>query len=340
MSARRSRYGFTLVELLVVIAIIGILVALLLPAVQAAREAARRSECNNNLKQIGLAAHNFHDSYKRFPPGGAADQTPFGVHPTGQGYGMSWFVYLLPYVEQSALYNKFVFTGGTGWGGSTNNTTQAQNILIKGFRCPSDPTVEACLGAWGQAGGTTIMKPSYVGVQGVVNDTNATVFNTDQDEHPINCCFPGGLGAVNGAVVPNSKFNFGAISDGSANTILASEVADFIYDSDNVTRREGHPGYQHGWLIGAAGTGQKTNDRTFSQVTVRFRINQKRGWGTYNTNGIGQNSSVNTALVSAHPGGVNATMVDGSVQFLAENMTYDVLSRLVSRNDNLPVTLP
>src|SRR5262245_30406644 len=104
MSTLRSRklHGFTLVELLVVIAISGGLVGGLLPAGQAAREAARRSSCGNNLKQLAIAVHNFHDTRGRIPPGGAVDQTPeFGTHPTGTAWGSSWFVYILPFAEQN-----------------------------------------------------------------------------------------------------------------------------------------------------------------------------------------------------------------------------------------------
>ena len=97
--APRARRGFTLVELLVVIAIIGILVALLLPAVQAAREAARRTQCTNNLKQLGLAVHNYENTNKELPPG--------GLTPTGGSYGHSWWVRILPYIEQGNVYDKF-----------------------------------------------------------------------------------------------------------------------------------------------------------------------------------------------------------------------------------------
>src|SRR5688572_12222721 len=116
MSSRRP--GFTLVELLVVIAIIGILVALLLPAVQAAREAARRISCSNNLKQVALACHNFHDVYDRLPPGGANDQPPFGTQNTINGnaqWGSSWKVYILPYLEQSAIYDRWQFQSQSGY---------------------------------------------------------------------------------------------------------------------------------------------------------------------------------------------------------------------------------
>jgi len=103
---KKVRTGFTLVELLVVIAIIGILVALLLPAIQAAREAARRTECVNNFKQMGLGLHNFHDTYNRFPPGAANNIRPFGTRDAGQRqWGATWMAYIMPFIELQSPYD-------------------------------------------------------------------------------------------------------------------------------------------------------------------------------------------------------------------------------------------
>ena len=139
MVKKPKRSGFTLVELLVVIAIIGILIALLLPAVQAAREAARRTECNNNLKQLGLGLQNYHDTFRHFPPGAnRADDDGWG-----------WGAYVLPYIEQSGLYNRIVGAGvilpikgsyNGGIGGQDlriNRGDRAGRERLKEFRCPS-----------------------------------------------------------------------------------------------------------------------------------------------------------------------------------------------------------
>lgn len=136
----RRRQGFTLIELLVVIAIIAVLIALLLPAVQQAREAARRTQCRNNLKQLGLALHNYHDSHRVFPP---AVQWPGGVFAWPR---TSFYVMLLPYIDQANVYNIYQFRNESGSptsGGSTitwyfDNSVQATSTLMPVLRCPSD----------------------------------------------------------------------------------------------------------------------------------------------------------------------------------------------------------
>ena len=130
----KRKYGFTLVELLVVIAIIGILIGLLLPAVQAARETARRTQCSNNLKQIGLALHNYHDVVKKFPRGAySAQMACGGMVPNHEAHGNSCMTMILPFIEQSALYNSWDFTRGYGC-----SVSKAFSANISTFLCPSD----------------------------------------------------------------------------------------------------------------------------------------------------------------------------------------------------------
>src|SRR5215213_5817651 len=114
MNGGMRRKGFTLIELLVVIAIIAILIALLVPAVQKVREAAARTQCINNLKNIGLALHGYHDVNKFLPPGAANDMPPFGVA-TGPQWGASWKIYILPYIDQGPLFGRYVFNSNSGY---------------------------------------------------------------------------------------------------------------------------------------------------------------------------------------------------------------------------------
>ena len=135
----RFRSGFTLVELLVVIAIIGILVALLLPAVQAAREAARRMQCQNNLKQIGLAIHNFHDAKKILPP---AQRQSWDLAQNKTVAGHSWATFILPYIEQQAIHDKYDFSPNLNWDDLPNDAaTGPIRNRIATYICPSAPTV-------------------------------------------------------------------------------------------------------------------------------------------------------------------------------------------------------
>jgi prepilin-type N-terminal cleavage/methylation domain-containing protein/prepilin-type processing-associated H-X9-DG protein len=333
--------GFTLIELLVVIAIIAILIGLLLPAVQKVREAAARMKCQNNLKQLGLALHNYHDTNGRLPPGCISDVPPVG---TGGSWGSSWLVWILPFVEQNNLYQRFQFTGASGWGNNVNYQSSV-NVQLPLYRCPSTDLPE-----WAAStpiGAVNIMRPTYVGLSGAVNGLipgyTETRFNTPGGA--AGCC-SGGIAAGSGVLIPgDTKIEIHTIGDGSSNTMVVSEQSDHLI-TQNGAKADWHSG-RYGFLLGwRTGTtpprvGNGGDLRTFQVTTVRYRINQKSGWpnapGNCSSTGVCDNTGTNIPLNSRHSGGVNALMGDGSVRFVSESIPIDVLARLATRDDGQPV---
>lgn len=208
-----KRAAFTLVELLVVIAIIGILVGLLLPAVQAAREAARRMQCSNNFKQMGLAVLNYESAYQRMPP--AAMKGGPGL--TG-GHTASGFLRILPFLEGGTLFNQMAAVGfgdsANYWLGSNNAVTHKildilQNTSFSTYRCPSSPLVERVV-----IQGRSIMWPSYILVAGSDRHITADPNAFNGSIHSAGGVFPGSI-----------AYKISAISDGTSNTMIISEQA-------------------------------------------------------------------------------------------------------------------
>jgi prepilin-type N-terminal cleavage/methylation domain-containing protein/prepilin-type processing-associated H-X9-DG protein len=340
--------AFTLVELLVVITIIGILIALLLPAVQAAREAARRMQCANNLKQIGLALHNHHSAYGRFPPGGAEDQPPFGQATGGVNSGMwgsSWLVYLLPYIELDNIYAKWDFSGKPPGGSgafNTNNLNLITGVTMAGYNCPSSSLPKFCTNiSINSTVADKIAAVNYVGVSGAIATLipgfNETRYNTLQ---------AGGIISGGGVLFPNSQISFSDIKDGSSNVLVVGEQSDWIIDN-NGQSQDWRASQPWGWLIGVRSMTQPPNfnspdpdNRSSNQITVRYRINYKpaSGWAdNVGGSGVGAYVGANTPLNSAHSGGINALFGDGSVTFLAESASLEVLAMLATRDDgNIP----
>ena len=243
-----ERSGFTLIELLVVIAIIAVLIALLLPAVQQAREAARRSQCKNNLKQIGLALQTHHDTLLYFPPATSQDQSPFG--PAASNWGASWMVYLLPYVDQVPLWKSLVIGGGTGYGNAANGP-KYNGRKIPNYRCPSSPLPE--LTTSGVPGSGPLMMPTYVAVSGV-DQGMATLGGFTENRirttssGAAGCC-SGGTISGGGGLVFNAKINMKDLKDGTSNTIQISEQGDFLVTA-NGSQVAWNAAGPHGWTIG------------------------------------------------------------------------------------------
>ena len=338
-SSRRNRHAFTLVELLVVIAIIGILVALLLPAIQAAREASRRSQCSNNLKQLGLALQNHHDVYKRFPTGCANDLAPsFGTHATGANWGSSWYVYILPYIEMGTMYGNWVLDGTSSGFQNANNLALRQGVVINGFRCPSSVLP---MGSQNTSGAQPFgMIPTYAGIAGLAG--GAILPNYTETRVSGGAANNNGWLSAGGVLFSGSKINLRDVTDGSSFVMAVSEQGDFMVDTAG-NKNAFNASQPYGWSMGSGSSASPPayGDRQFNCTTVRYPVNQKTGWPVGFANiGITMDSGQNTPLNSCHPGGVLALLCDGSVRFLADATALSVLGLLATRDDAQPVTLP
>jgi prepilin-type N-terminal cleavage/methylation domain-containing protein len=295
----RTRRGFTLIELLVVIAIIAILVAILLPAVQQAREAARRSSCKNNLKQIGLAIHNYHDVHKAFPnvnAGGLANSSLSGA---------SLFASILPYVEQSASFELYDFNQGN---------TSAHNQIVAGqqielYLCPTAAirrNVPGCDADNGRAPGTYA-----VNIGSVDFNQYWSFFGLPRP-------------ALNGPIVYTDsspgRTSMASITDGTSNTLMIGETAynlpDYLFRSGNCVG-ESRYSFTY-WVNPFPGS-------TACTTAYGFNPRDIRDDGIFDPNWT-------RTFRSDHVGGVQFVLVDGSVHFLSENIDARVLDALATRD--------
>lgn len=365
--SRQSRQrGFTLVELLVVIAIIGILIALLLPAVQAAREAARRSQCTNNLKQLGIAIQNYNDAFQRFPI--CAETNPDTMrwtrNPT-QGPTGGAHTRLLPYIEQTALYNQFNLAYTTeeqGWNPPTTvngaysatqqGISQPAGFLgeysVPGFLCPSVAWAKAYqrlastdyLVCWGNptfqnAYGTGPLAPyiplSPYGYNG--SGGWPAGWNGYFGDCPgwISDGWDGSGNNGNGVFgTSNWAAAFQDITDGTTSTIAMMECP-----------RQCHMGQWYGWAsIWYQGGATKApinfptcnNEKDINGIMINYS-----GWTYSGSFAPWAQSDAANGAKSKHPGGAQVVFCDGSVHFLNETMNYEIYQRLGSRRDSKTV---
>ncbi len=333
MGCSSERRGFTLIELLVVIAIIAVLIGLLLPAVQAAREAARRAQCVNNLKQIGLALHNYHSSHETFPMGGTRGWCKPGATLADTHYtwnNWSAQTLLMNYLELVPLYNAINFdlapwpASDCPIGTAANSTIY--NLRVAAFLCPSD----------GEAGRTKIN--NYHASYG--SSTNAVSSNSS------------------GVFAVLVSYGIRDITDGTSNTIAFSEALVGAAERNNRDRRNSpnHNGPPAGGnllsvfdnpnavLLGLAscnanwrtGTGAYTNRRgeRWGWATTGLSLfntivppnSKEYPWSScrWNCDGCGADSSHISNATSNHPGGVNCTMGDGSVKFIKDTVNMRI----------------
>ena len=328
----KQRNAFTLVELLVVITIIGILIALLLPAVQAAREAARRMQCANNLKQVGLSLLNHENARGTFPIGSA-----FGPTDGNGDVGVSWWVQILPYCEQQPLYDQLdlrspspgVFWGSIGPYGLSENGEALATVVLNFMKCPSStlPTkpTDGTLAFYDSdiVALFPIQGPDYTGISGGGDISNPTMYPLMRDRNG-----GGGKIGLGGLLICEQSVRAADAADGLSNTMIVAEQSEACIDTDGQLKNcRSDAG--HGFQMGEYRSDQTSGDRNFNLTCV---INAPLGNPSFTAFGV-ESAGPNRPIISAHSGGSHVLMGDGSVHFLNNTINIFTVYNLANRSD-------
>ncbi|MDR2117446.1 MAG: DUF1559 domain-containing protein [Planctomycetaceae bacterium] len=332
------RFGFTLVELLVVIAIIGVLIAMLLPAVQAAREAARRMSCSNNVKQLGIAMHNYHDTLQSLPPGNLqvysrANQPqidnahdaasanallPSGVTAAEGMFG--WSVFILPYTEAQTVYEKINFSKGAyttvtiiGPNGTTTENLEASKLAPSFFVCPSSQQIFEKGTYKDYSVNANARLPGHTGTLDFAERRTA--------------------GKLNGLFHKGSHFNLASIADGTSNTLM---ILERVAATKTIAGAPASPTLLNDtcmnpfFLVNDSAQGQI---QTYIDMELPINPPRQKAWGA-------STGRVTRTAESDHPGGIQVGVADGSCRFLMQTMPMSVYDALMTRTGGESISLP
>jgi len=328
-AGQRPARGFTLVELLVVIAIIGTLIGLLLPAVQSAREAARRTQCLNNLRQIGLALHGFHDARQYLPPAFATASAPGNVNwrsltTTTPGFfepGWSFFAYILPYMEEGSLHAQLDLSMPILH--SRNDVARTEAALMQLYVCPSDttPRLIDVLDYGASSTATTLSGAGTVIARGPVSSYAGVLGTTDHEEN----------GRFDGVFFRNSRVRIGQITDGTSKTVCIGERMSRMAEATwlgSITGSE--VVHAEGWWQRLGYSHRSQNYRPANcQTTCHIRSS-------------GPNLATNSpsGFFSPHASGCNFLNVDASVRLIADDVDLTTFRALATRSGGEAVAVP
>lgn len=300
---QRMRTGFTLIELLVVIAIIAILIALLLPAVQQAREAARRSQCKNNLKQIGLALHNYHDTFNKFPAGGITMGPCCGTNS-----GTNWAISILPYLDQAPLYNIYDFNSYNESPGLNNGNQKVRETHLAVQNCPSDPnTGRLEIPESGPGSAINYAMSSYRAVNGKSDGSEFL------DNLPVAAQIVSWRGVLHAVGLTAGCEGMRDIVDGSSNTLMVGE-----YSTKTRPRRGSFWAYTY--------TSYANSSITIGQSRALLNDYDR----CVAIGGAGGSNTCKRGFGSFHVGGIQFLMADGAVRFISENIDSTKLAGMAT----------